>query len=226
MNQDKITEERVLEAMHIAMDMNNANTGGAWAREFADLAQAYLSKCAEVRELETSVKRYNAERNHYREQYFDAMSREGKLRAEVRELKAAAGFCEEHQPSGHRNCVICSLEKLNSAISEISYILSETNDMHVSEYDVSQDQDAVVTKVRELRDRVLELEGKIMELGGKIICDADKKPIRFGCHIDLAPGEEPDDCVINSGNICDCALANSGMKPEQCEYWREIQNHD
>jgi len=51
------------------------------------LAEAYLSKCAEVRELETSVKRYNAERNHYREQYFDAMSREGKLRAEVRELR-------------------------------------------------------------------------------------------------------------------------------------------
>jgi len=89
MNQDKITEERKeFEAWAVSIRLALEHNWKGYV--CSDTQKAWLAwrhKCAEVRELETSVKRYNAERNHYREQYYDAMSREGKLRAEVRELR-------------------------------------------------------------------------------------------------------------------------------------------
>lgn len=45
---------------------------------------------------------------------------------------------------------------------------------------------------------------------------------KFGCHCDLNPGEEPDDCVVNTGEHDDCVYARKGMKPEACPYWKPI----
>lgn len=46
--------------------------------------------------------------------------------------------------------------------------------------------------------------------------------IRYGCHCDLEEGQEPDDCVINFGAHDSCVNARIGMRPEQCEHWRQI----
>ena len=44
--------------------------------------------------------------------------------------------------------------------------------------------------------------------------------VRYGCHVDLEEGQEPDDCVIDSGHLNDCSYAKKGMRKEQCEYWQ------
>ena len=48
--------------------------------------------------------------------------------------------------------------------------------------------------------------------------------IRYGCHCDIenTVSCQPDDCVLNSGDIEDCVYAKRGMRPEQCEYWRPV----
>lgn len=50
--------------------------------------------------------------------------------------------------------------------------------------------------------------------------------VRYGCHCDLEPGMEPDECVINEyGDITGhCIYAKPGARKEQCEYWRIIKN--
>ena len=47
--------------------------------------------------------------------------------------------------------------------------------------------------------------------------------VKYGCHVDLFDGVEPDDCVIDTGRLCDCIYAKEGMRKEQCEYWRIVQ---
>lgn len=46
--------------------------------------------------------------------------------------------------------------------------------------------------------------------------------IRWGCHVDLDPGQQPDECVISSDKHSQCVYARKGMRPEQCEYWKPI----
>lgn len=51
---------------------------------------------------------------------------------------------------------------------------------------------------------------------------------KYGCHCDLEVGMEPDDCVIDSGQINDCVHAqigireNSNFRREDCKYWQPI----
>lgn len=47
--------------------------------------------------------------------------------------------------------------------------------------------------------------------------------VRYGCHVDLFDGAEPDGCVIDEGNLHDCIHAKEGMRKEQCEYWRIVK---
>jgi hypothetical protein len=58
-------------------------------------------------------------------------------------------------------------------------------------------------------DAVRQLSGKLDE-------------VRYGCHVDLEPGQEPDDCVIDTGCLHQCIYAKSGMRKEQCEYWKIV----
>jgi hypothetical protein len=54
------------------------------------------------------------------------------------------------------------------------------------------------------------------------------KPIKFGCHCDLEPGMEPDNCVFENGDIEDCVYAMDLQKkgkgnPSDCEFWKTIE---
>lgn len=46
--------------------------------------------------------------------------------------------------------------------------------------------------------------------------------VRYGCHIDIEPGIEPDGCVIDEGNYHNCIYAKEGMRKEQCKYWQIV----
>lgn len=71
-------------------------------------------------------------------------------------LKAAAGFCEKHQPTGgYRNCVICAFERQFHALSEIASICE--GNPEATAYDVYCNETEVVKQVATLvreRDRI------------------------------------------------------------------------
>ncbi len=46
--------------------------------------------------------------------------------------------------------------------------------------------------------------------------------LRYGCHVDLEPDQQPDGCVIDDGRYHDCLYAKQGMRKEQCQYWRIV----
>jgi len=47
--------------------------------------------------------------------------------------------------------------------------------------------------------------------------------LKYGCYCDLGDDNKPlDDCVLDLGEIHNCILAKKGMRKEQCEYWRVI----
>lgn len=48
--------------------------------------------------------------------------------------------------------------------------------------------------------------------------------IKYGCHLEVwdTIDGQPDNCVLNSGDVEDCIYAKEGMRPEQCEYWRIV----
>jgi len=47
--------------------------------------------------------------------------------------------------------------------------------------------------------------------------------LKYGCHCDLEPHMEPDECVIDKGRLADCFYAREGMRKEQCKYWEVIK---
>ena len=72
--------------------------------------------------------------------------------AEREHWQAATALCDKHQPSGGARgyCVICAGEALSAALSKISYLCSEPNEMEVGPYDVHYDENAVVAQVQTL----------------------------------------------------------------------------
>ncbi|MNU29080.1 hypothetical protein D3C71_175270 [compost metagenome] len=56
---------------------------------------------------------------------------------------------------------------------------------------------------------------------------SESAPASHGCHVDLAPGEQPDGCVLDYGTPHDCAF---GVFPSgrlrrsrnTCPHWRKI----
>ena len=70
---------------------------------------------------------------------------------------------------------------------------------------------------------------KLQALGYEWKCDEWVKPAlpeKFGCHVDLEFGDEPDGCVLDYGNPDDCVLARTlvaaGKKREDCREWRPV----
>lgn len=46
--------------------------------------------------------------------------------------------------------------------------------------------------------------------------------VSYGCHCDLEPGMEPDDCVIERGSRHECVYSKSIRVKEECDYWQPI----
>lgn len=44
--------------------------------------------------------------------------------------------------------------------------------------------------------------------------------VKYGCHIELAEGEEPDGCVKDYGADKDCIYAPRHRTREACKFWR------
>ncbi len=51
---------------------------------------------------------------------------------------------------------------------------------------------------------------------------AQSRGVRYGCHIDLGPGEDPDGCVIDMDARTDCTRGKRHKTREGCPYWRPI----
>jgi len=52
-----------------------------------------------------------------------------------------------------------------------------------------------------------------------------KVPEQWGCHCDLAPGQNPDECVFDKNKPDDCLFATKlrleGTGKVDCQYWRK-----
>jgi hypothetical protein len=82
----------------------------------------------------------------------DMVNHSRTLERENNQLRAAAGFCEKHQPDGGmRNCLVCGCEKLTHALDRISYACGEPNEHGLSEYGNHYDEEIVVKQVEQLR---------------------------------------------------------------------------
>jgi hypothetical protein len=46
--------------------------------------------------------------------------------------------------------------------------------------------------------------------------------IKYGCHVELIDGEEPDGCVKDDGQDWACIYAPKHRTREACRYWRPI----
>lgn len=61
---------------------------------------------------------------------------------------------------------------------------------------------------------------EIEAMGGKIAWPQDE---RFGCHIDLMDGEEPDGCVWDDGRPENCSMTARYSDKAACPYWRSYR---
>lgn len=55
--------------------------------------------------------------------------------------------------------------------------------------------------------------------------DAQATPnvsVKYGCYMDLSPGEAPDGCVWDYDGPDDCRLATQYKRKEDCPWWRPI----
>lgn len=75
------------------------------------------------------------------------------LEAEVAALRKATQLCDKHQPDGGAisMCLACVVQSLSAALSRISYLCGEPNEMGCGPYDLDYDESAVVEQVAALR---------------------------------------------------------------------------
>jgi hypothetical protein len=67
--------------------------------------------------------------------------------------KAETPLCEKHQPRGgaRANCLVCGLQELSAALSQIDYLCGEENEYQCSLYDVDCNEERVVEAVRAMK---------------------------------------------------------------------------
>lgn len=72
---------------------------------------------------------------------------------EVVALRKSFPYCEKHKPNGgtRSGCLECAYIELNAALSRISYLCGEPNEMEYSSYDADYDAQDVVRQVETLR---------------------------------------------------------------------------
>lgn len=75
-----------------------------------------------------------------------------KLKTQFQQYKRAAPLCDRHKPTGgaRGNCLVCAVEEMRTALSQIDYLCGPENDMQVSGYDVHADPQLVVKHVRSI----------------------------------------------------------------------------
>jgi hypothetical protein len=96
-----------------------------------------------------------------------------KAEADLDRLRKSVGLCDKHQPDGGaRNCLVCAVEKLSHALSRISYICGNPNEMQVSDYDTHYNEGEVVREVERLREWNEELQFKVASLEAEAMCKA------------------------------------------------------
>lgn len=89
-----------------------------------------------------------------------------------------------------------------------------------------QRQDSLAAQLSDLRDVANRLglhdaSDALRQAFGETMRLADTR-IRYGCHCDIEPGQEPDGCVIDEGRPQDCIYAPKAGRRERCEYWRIV----
>ena len=61
------------------------------------------------------------------------------------------------------------------------------------------------------------------------LAEPERVPVKYGCHCDLDPDQEPDGCVLDYDAPSDCRVAmdlvKHSKKREDCEYWKPITLH-
>ena len=96
---------------------------------------------------------------------------------QVAQWQKATALCPDHQPSGGARsaCILCGLLRLSAALSAIDSLCEEPNEMHVSDYDVHMNEQAVIARVKKLREQIRAMQetttadlASIPELRGQI----------------------------------------------------------
>ena len=108
---------------------------------------------AKVREqLDAAVRERDERVAEVRQMHAAFAKAESELDAVRRELPT----CYEHRPTcGARSgCLICGMQALSGALSQIDYLCGEPNEMRVSGYDVHCAEDVVVDNVRKALEAV------------------------------------------------------------------------
>ena len=59
-----------------------------------------------------------------------------------------------------------------------------------------------------------------MRITAKLKRERQAQGIEYGCHMDLAPGEEPDECVIDYADRGSCIHGYKHRTREGCPYWQ------
>ncbi len=91
------------------------------------------------------------------------------LRSEADNLRAAAGFCEKHQPNGgSRNCLVCGIEALYAALHRIAQTIGKEDDFAIS-MDHERLAEQVIAKVewerlKQERDALLEYQRAVQSI--------------------------------------------------------------
>lgn len=75
-----------------------------------------------------------------------------RLTAALQQERDSAAWCDKHKPNGgHRAaCLVCACVIYSSALSRISYLCGEPNEMECGPYDIHCDESAVVEQVKQL----------------------------------------------------------------------------
>lgn len=53
--------------------------------------------------------------------------------------------------------------------------------------------------------------------------EAQQRGIRYGCHLELEEGMEPDGCVKDCGDEGGCIYARRHRSREACKYWMPVE---
>lgn len=117
----------------------------------------------EIKLLRTALAEKETEAWNNTKLYLETMQ---KLEAELEKQNNAAAWCDKHKPStGYRSiCLVCALERLSHALSQISYICDEPNEMGCSKYDTSYDEAEVIEDVTKLKEENKQLREELAEL--------------------------------------------------------------